>query len=133
MNEESNGKICELCKVAIAKPERYAGTTWLCDGCTPTKKHETIKVVGKTKDGSGFTSWRSCRCFECQPNLAPPPEGTACCNDRCDKSATIYAAWGEPYCRECMWAADAKASNPNTSGTLEKVVDDVVENRYHYE
>ena len=106
MNEELNGQVCELCKMFVAKPEKYAGATWLCEVCTPRKKHQTVIVKGETINGTEYTSTRPCRCLECQPHLAPPPEGTVCCLDSCDKEATIFSSWGEPFCRECMLATD---------------------------
>ena len=48
MNEELNGQVCELCKMFVAKPEKYAGATWLCEVCTPRKKHQTVIVKGET-------------------------------------------------------------------------------------
>ena len=35
-----------------------------------------------------------------------PTEGTICCRESCTKQATLFAMWGSPYCRDCMWATD---------------------------
>ena len=145
MNEELNGQVCELCKMFVAKPEKYAGATWLCEVCTPRKKHQTVIVKGETINGTEYTSTRPCRCLECQPHLAPPPEGTVCCLDSCDKEATIFSSWGEPFCRECMLATDhaidAAQENKklnismglNPDGTMTRTVDDVGNPRYETE
>ena len=40
MNEESNGQVCQLCRVRIARPEALCGCIYLCDECARYKGSE---------------------------------------------------------------------------------------------
>jgi hypothetical protein len=74
-----------------------------------------------------------------------PTEDTMCCRERCTKKATLFAAWGDPYCRDCMWATDHAidvaqgtiklnlANGLNDDGTMTRTMDDVGNPRYETE
>jgi len=142
MNEEINGQVCEMCKMFIAKPERYAGTTWLCDVCTPAKKHKTVTIKSKTSKGIEYTSTRPCQCAECRPDVKLPPKGTVCCLESCEKESTILSPWGAPYCRTCMMAVDHtidlaretaylnRSNGLNPDGSMTRIVDNAGNPRY---
>ena len=74
-----------------------------------------------------------------------PTEGIICCRESCTKQATLFAMWGDPYCRDCMWSTDHaldlakesatvnKMDGLNDDGTMTRTTDDVGNPRYETE